>query len=95
MIDTDKIYKEWCKVRNLMFDKGVEVYDYRDLDEYISNLLAEVKRLRQGIEKLYADINSISLKKDALMNVIDAFDTSIPTVLTSIKELHKGKEMIE
>tara|TARA_R100001460_G_scaffold75510_1_gene116618 strand:+ start:847 stop:1086 length:240 start_codon:yes stop_codon:yes gene_type:complete len=52
MIDTDKIYKEWCKVRNLMFDKGVEVYDYRDLDEYISNLLAEVKRLRKALYEI-------------------------------------------
>ena len=35
-----------------MFDKGVEVYDYRDLDEYISNLLAEVKRLREQYTEL-------------------------------------------
>jgi len=52
MIDTDKIKKEWCKVRGIMYDKGVEVYDYRDLDEYISNLLAEVKRLRKALYEI-------------------------------------------
>ena len=51
MIDTDKIEKEWCKVRGIIYDKGVEVYDYRDLSDYIFDLLAEVKRLRKENKK--------------------------------------------
>ena len=43
MIDTDK------EVKNILFDLGVEGNEYGDLVEYISNLLAEVKRLRKGI----------------------------------------------
>ena len=94
MIDTDKYeghtQGHWRRKYNfgqMPFNKADEnlIYD-------APLLLEEVKRLREGIKKMYADINSISLKKDALMDVMDAFDTSIPTVLTSIKELHKGKE---
>ena len=44
MIDTDK------EVKNILFDLGVEGNEYGDLVEYISNLHAEVKRLR-GIAK--------------------------------------------
>ena len=41
MIDTDK------EVKDILFDLGVEGNEYGDLVEYISKLLAEVKRLRK------------------------------------------------
>jgi hypothetical protein len=40
MINTDK------EVKNILFDLGVEGNQYGDLVEYISNLIAEVKRFR-------------------------------------------------
>jgi hypothetical protein len=43
MIDTDK------EVKDILFNLGVEGNEYGDLTEYISNLLAEVKRLREAI----------------------------------------------
>ena len=43
MIDTDK------EVKNILFDLGVEGNQYGDLVEYISNLIAEVKRLREQL----------------------------------------------
>tara|TARA_R100000781_G_scaffold47084_1_gene31664 strand:- start:2006 stop:2236 length:231 start_codon:yes stop_codon:yes gene_type:complete len=44
--DTDK------EVKNILFDLGVEGNEYGDLVEYISNLLAEVKRLREKNDEL-------------------------------------------
>ena len=46
MIDTDK------EVKDILFNLGVEGNEYGDLTEYISNLLAEVKRLREDYEKM-------------------------------------------
>ena len=45
MIDTDK------EVKNILFDLGVEGNEYGDLVEYISNLLAEVERLRFELDE--------------------------------------------
>ena len=47
MIDTDK------EVKNILFDLGVEGNEYGDLVEYISNLLAEVKRLSALADALF------------------------------------------
>jgi|TARA_R100000479_G_C6391310_1_gene205266 hypothetical protein len=46
MIDTDK------EVKDILFNLGVEGNEYGDLVEYISKLLAEVKRLREENEYL-------------------------------------------
>tara|TARA_R110002110_G_scaffold376273_4_gene586076 strand:+ start:593 stop:874 length:282 start_codon:yes stop_codon:yes gene_type:complete len=46
MIDTDK------EVKEILFNLGVEGNEYGDLAEYISKLLAEVKRLREDYEKM-------------------------------------------
>ncbi len=51
MIDTDK------EVQNILFDLGVEGNEYGDLVEYISNLLAEVKRLRGIIAGIVTDMD--------------------------------------
>ena len=53
MIDTDK------EVKNILFDLGVEGNEYGDLVEYISNLLAEVKRLRKNNYKLKRFVENI------------------------------------
>ena len=97
MIDTDKYTGHSTEYSYEI----VSVDDDKDMDATYALLndaplfLAEVKRLREGLYKLYADINSILLTKDALMRVKNVFDTSIPTTLINIKDLYEGKEMIE
>ncbi len=40
------------EVKNILFDLGVEGNEYGDLVEYISNLHAEIKRLRKDFKGL-------------------------------------------
>lgn len=49
MIDTDK------EVKDILFNLGVEGNEYGDLVEYISELLAEVKRLRGLLQEVADD----------------------------------------
>ncbi|MEK9698999.1 MAG: hypothetical protein VW270_24695 [Candidatus Poseidoniales archaeon] len=66
MIDTEK------EVKNILFDLGVEGDEYGDLVEYISNLIAEVKRLRKAIIKVAFDEHeSVYEMKQALVKVIE------------------------
>ena len=55
MINTDK------EVKNILFDLGVEGNEYGDLVEYISNLLAEVKRLREAIADIANNMEAADL----------------------------------
>ena len=63
MIDTDK------EVKDILFNLGVEGNEYGDLVEYISKLLAEVKRLREEVKMLWQYVDTEQMYNDGLLTV--------------------------
>lgn len=59
------------EIKKILIDYGVEGEEYSDLEEYISNLLAEIKRLREGIKLIAENTHeNMRIKYNALMELI-------------------------
>ena len=63
-------------IKNILFDLGVEGNEYGDLIDYISNLKAEIKRLREGIADVADDMvenlpNNLRVYVSKLRKVIE------------------------
>ena len=85
MIDTDK------EVKDILFDLGVEGNEYGDLVEYISKLLAEVKRLQKKVKKLNRVLTDLDEKihnYESHVELMKAFEQGLELPET-------WKEMVE
>jgi hypothetical protein len=59
------------EIKKILIDYGVEGEEYSDLEEYLSELLAEIKRLREGIKLIADDTHeNMRVKYNALMELI-------------------------
>ena len=64
------------EIKKILIDYGVEGEEYSDLEEYISNLLAEVKQMREAIADIADDMvenlpNNLRVYVSKLRKVIE------------------------